>query len=42
MFILNINGQSVRTTEEVDGAIQSYISLSNEFEDRIALALICF
>ena len=36
MYILSINGQSVRTPDEVHGAIKAFIVLSNEFADRRA------
>ena len=39
MFILSINGQSVRTPDEVHGAIKSFIVLSNEFASRRATGI---
>ena len=38
-YILMINGQSVQTPDEVDGAITSYITLSHQYEERLALGV---
>ena len=38
-YILMINGQSVRTPDEVEGAVNMYIELSHQYHERLATGL---